>query len=51
MKFYFAILAYVIVSAVLGAGLLMLMAGKPWLLVAGCLVYLIAFARFGCASH
>jgi hypothetical protein len=51
MKFILAILAYLLIAAVLGWGILLLIAGKPWLLIAGVIVYLVAFARIGCASH
>ena len=51
MKLFLAVLAYLLIGVVLGWGLLLMMAGKPWLLIAGLLVYLVAFAKFGCTSH
>lgn len=51
MKFVLAILAYLLIAAVLGWGILLLIAGKPWLLIAGVIVYLVAFSKIGCASH
>ncbi len=48
MKFFLAILAYVLMGAVLGWGILLLMHGNPWLLIVGVLAYLIAFAKLGC---
>lgn len=51
MKFVLAILAYLLIAAVLGWGILLLIAGKPWLLIAGVIVYLVAFGKIGCASH
>ena len=51
MKFAFAILAYLLIGAVLGWGILLAVAGKPWLLIVSLLVYLVAFAKIGCLSH
>jgi hypothetical protein len=51
MKFLLAILAYLLIGAVLGWGILLATAGKPWLLIVALLVYLIAFAKIGCLSH
>ena len=51
MKFALSILVYLLISAVLGWGILLTIAGKPWLLITAFLVYLIAFARIGCTSH
>ena len=51
MKLFLAVLAYLLIGVVLGWGLLLLMAGKPWLLIAAFLVYVVAFAKFGCLSH
>ena len=51
MKFWLSIVVYLLMSAVLGAGILLLMAGKPWLLIAAMVLYVIAFAKIGCMSH
>ncbi len=51
MKFLLAVLVYLLIAVALGAGILLLIAGKPWLLIAGLLVYVIAFAKIGCVSH
>lgn len=51
MKLFLAVLVYLLIGVVLGWGLLLMMAGKPWLLIAAFLVYLVAFARIGCTSH
>jgi F0F1-type ATP synthase assembly protein I len=51
MKFLLAILAYLLIGAILSWGLLLAVTGKPWLLVVGALVYLVAFAKIGCLSH
>lgn len=51
MKLVLAVLVYLLIGAVLGWGILLMMAGKPWLLIAAFLVYLVGFAKFGCLSH
>ena len=51
MKLILAILAYLLVGVILGGGMLLLMAGKPWLLIVGFVAYVVAFAKIGCLSH
>ena len=51
MKFALAILVYLLMGLLLVAGMLMAMKGSLWLLITAALVYLIAFARIGCAAH
>ena len=51
MKLFLAVLVYLLIGVFLGWSLLLLMAGKPWLLIAAFLVYLVAFAKIGCLSH
>ena len=48
MKFSASILVYLLIGIVLGRGLLDVMHGKFWLLGAGVLVYIVAFAIWGC---
>lgn len=48
MKFALAILVYGIMASVLGAGILLLMHGNPWLLVGGAVAFIVAFGRIGC---
>jgi hypothetical protein len=48
MKFLMAILAYAVIASVLGLGIMLTVNGNPWLLIAGFLVYVIAFAKLGC---
>ncbi len=50
MKFALAILVYLLISLILGWGILLLIAGKPWLLITGAVAFLIAFAKIGCKS-
>jgi hypothetical protein len=51
MKFALAILVYLIIALILGVGILLLLQGKPWLLIIGAVAFLLAFARIGCKSH
>lgn len=51
MKLILITVAHLVITAVLGAGIYMLMQGKPGLLIGGTAVYAIVFAKTGCASH
>lgn len=48
MKFLLAILAYLVMSLILGWGILLAVKGDPWLLIVGFLAYAVAFAKIGC---
>ena len=48
MKFYAAIIAYLAIGLVLGFGIYEAVQGHLWLLAAGVLVYVVAFAKLGC---
>lgn len=48
MKFLLAIAAYLLISLVLGWGMLLTFKGDPWLLIVGVLAYAVAFAKVGC---
>ena len=48
MKFALAILVYLIIAVILGAGILLVMAGKPWFLAVGVVAFIVAFGRIGC---
>jgi hypothetical protein len=48
MKFLGAILAYLVIAAVLGWGILMAVHGSFWLLAVSVLTYVVAFAKIGC---
>ena len=45
-----AIIAYLLIGIVLGAGILLVTKGTFWLLVLGLLVYLFLFIKYGCLS-
>jgi hypothetical protein len=51
MKFVLAILAFLLMAGILGAGILLLLAGKPLLLIVGIVGFILAFAKFGCLWH
>jgi len=51
MKLALAVLVYLIIASILGAGILMLLAGKPWLLIIGAVCFIVAFGKIGCKSH
>jgi hypothetical protein len=48
MKFFAAIVAYLFIGAVLGAGIYEAVQGHLWLLAVAVLVYVVAFAKLGC---
>jgi hypothetical protein len=51
MKFALAILTFLVMAGILGAGILALLAGKPLLLIIGVVGFLVLFAKYGCLSH
>ena len=51
MKLALAALVYLVIALVLGLGILLLVAGKPWPLVIAFLVYVVAFGKIGCLSQ
>jgi hypothetical protein len=51
MKLLLAIVAYLLIGVVFSWGILLLLAGKPWLLIIATLAYLIGLAKIGCLSH
>ena len=51
MKLAMAVLAYFLIAFILSAGILLLVAGKPWLLIIAILAFVVAFGKYGCMSH
>jgi len=51
MKFALAILVYLLIAALIGAGVLLLVSGKPLLLIIVFITYVVAFGRLGCMTH
>lgn len=48
MKLFSAVLVYLLIGLLLGWGIMLAMKGSLWLLIAGLVVYVVAFAKFGC---
>lgn len=48
MRFFWSILVYVLFALLLGWGILSLVHGNPWVLVAGFLTYLVLMIKIGC---
>lgn len=51
MKLIWAALIHTLIFVVIGGGILLLVAGKPALLIGGIVVYSLVFAKVGCAAH
>jgi hypothetical protein len=51
MKLALAVLVYVLMGLVLSWGILLLLAGKPLLLIIALIAYVVAFGKIGCMSH
>jgi hypothetical protein len=51
MKFLTAILAWLVIAAILAAGIVLATKGNLWLLGLGLLGFIAAFAKYGCATH
>jgi hypothetical protein len=51
MKLFLAILAYAVMAVILGAGIIQVMDGKPWLLIIGAVGFIFTFGKIGCKSQ
>jgi len=51
MNFALAILVYLIMAAILGAGILLLVAGRPILFIVAVIVFIVAFGKLGCLTQ
>ena len=51
MNFALAILVYLLMAAVLGAGVLLLVLGKPLLFIIAVVAFILAFAKLGCLTQ
>jgi hypothetical protein len=47
-KNFHATLAYLVIGAILGWGILLAVHGNLWLLIVGFLAYAVSFAKLGC---
>ena len=51
MSFFLAVLAWLVIAAVLVLGIVMATKGVLWLMIVSLLLFILAFAKWGCASH
>jgi len=51
MKLALAALVYSLIALILSVGILLLITGKPWLLIIALVAYVVAFAKIGCLSQ
>jgi hypothetical protein len=51
MNFFLAILVFLLFTLAIGAGIVLMLAGKPLLFIAAMLVFVGTFAKYGCLSH
>jgi len=51
MKFIAAITVFLVFAALLGTGIVLLLAGKPVVFIAALVLFIGAFIKFGCLSH
>lgn len=51
MKFGLAILVYLLMAAIIGAGVLLLVLGKPLLFILALVAFILAFAKYGCLTQ
>jgi hypothetical protein len=51
VKLILAIAVWLLMGVLLSTGLLLAVNGRPWLLLAGVIGFIIAVGRIGCASH
>lgn len=48
MKFFAAIVAYLVIGLILGVGIYQAVQGHLWFLAAGVIVYVVALGKIGC---
>ena len=51
MKLLLAMVVWLLMAVVIGAGILMAVKGSPWLLIASLIGFVIAVGKIGCATH
>jgi hypothetical protein len=51
MNFALATLVFVLFGLAIGGGILMMIAGSPWLFILSMMAFLGTFAKYGCASQ
>lgn len=51
MNLALAILVYLLIAALLGIGVILLVSGKPLLLIIVVIAYVVSFGKLGCMTH
>ncbi len=51
MKFLWALIIWLVMGAIITAGIVVATTGKPWLLLFGLLGFIFAVGKIGCATH
>jgi hypothetical protein len=51
MKLLLSVMVYLLLAALLAWGILLMMHGKPWLLIGSVVAYVVGVAKIGCLSH
>ena len=51
MKLFLAFVAWIMMAAILGTGLLLAVKGSPWLFLIGLFGFILAVGKIGCAMH
>lgn len=51
MKFFLAILVFVLFTFFISWGIILMLHGQPWLLLAALGVFVGTFIKYGCLSH
>ena len=51
MKFFYAILVWMLMGIVIGTGMVMAVKGSPWLLIASVVGFVVAVGKIGCTQH
>ena len=51
MSFFFALFVWLVIAAILVAGVVMAVNGTAWLMLLSVAAFVGAFAKYGCAAH
>jgi len=51
MKFFWALVIWLVMGAIITAGIVVATTGTPWLLIIGLLGFIFLVGKIGCATH
>jgi hypothetical protein len=51
MKLALAVFVFALFALAIGSGIVLMIAGKPWLFIIAMVAFLGTFAKYGCASQ